>query len=300
MYSFFKKKQFYGFDKNKSYFEGWYLKNESKKDSISFIPSYHISKDGNKTVSLQIVINNKAYQVKFDELDFYASEKNFHCKIGSNQFGRKGIVVNVNTDELKLYGKIEFKNMNPLKGDIMGPFQWVPCMECRHEIISVAHKLSGTLIANGKEIDFSNGIGYIEKDRGSSFPKEYFWTHCNWIDRGINSVFFSTATIPYGRLRFKGIISNIYYRGRHYRLATYRGAKVIQLTEKEVLIKQGSYKFKIEVLKSEQVNLQAPASGIMSRQIKEGLRCKVRYCLWKKSELLMDVIRDNASIESEL
>lgn len=300
MYSFFCKKKFYGFDKNKSYFEGWYLKHENESDSISFIPSYHISKEGNKTVSLQIVMNNMAYQIDYGEEDFYASEKVFYCQIGPNRFSTKGIFIDIETNGLKLYGKIEYKNMNPLSRDIMGPFQWVPFMECRHELISVAHKLRGTLFVNDKRIDFRNGIGYIEKDRGSSFPDGYFWTHCNWIDRGINSVFFSVATIPYGKLSFQGIICNIYYRGKQYRIATYKGAKVLKLTDNEVLVKQGNYRFRIEISGFSPVSLQAPSEGAMGRNIGEGLRCKVRYSLWKREYLLMDVLRENASVESQL
>ena len=54
--------------------------------------------------------------------------------------------------------------MSPNKDiDRMGPFKYFP-MECRHRIISMRHTLEGRLKLNGKEIDFTNGLGYIEKD----------------------------------------------------------------------------------------------------------------------------------------
>ena len=28
-------------------------------------------------------------------------------------------------------------------------------------------------------IDFTNGVGYIEGDSGTSFPESYVWVHCN-------------------------------------------------------------------------------------------------------------------------
>lgn len=37
-------------------------------------------------------------------------------------------------------------------------------MECKHCIVSVTHGLSSRIVINGKEIDFIDGKGYIEKD----------------------------------------------------------------------------------------------------------------------------------------
>ena len=49
-------------------------------------------------------------------------------------------------------------------------------MQCRHEIISMRHNVAGTLKINREQLHFGKGIGYIEKDRGTSFPDQYVWT----------------------------------------------------------------------------------------------------------------------------
>ena len=46
----------------------------------------------------------------------------------------------------------------------MGPFAFVPFMECYHGIVSMDHIIQGELEIDGVNIDFSNGRGYLEKD----------------------------------------------------------------------------------------------------------------------------------------
>ena len=53
---------------------------------------------------------------------------------------------------------------------VMGPFSFVPFMECYHGVVNIDHKISGSLMINNEEIDFTDGYGYIEKDWGKSFP----------------------------------------------------------------------------------------------------------------------------------
>ena len=43
-------------------------------------------------------------------------------------------------------------------------------MECSHGIVSLYHKLRGTLTINGEEIDFQDGVGYIETYSRQLFP----------------------------------------------------------------------------------------------------------------------------------
>ncbi len=45
-------KYFYGYEKTKTYFEGWYCKIQTENEAFAFIPSYHINYDGNRVASL--------------------------------------------------------------------------------------------------------------------------------------------------------------------------------------------------------------------------------------------------------
>ena len=73
---------------------------------------------------------------------------------------------------------------------------------------------------------FSNGSGYIETDRGHSFPRKYLWTQCLWDGPKCGSLMLAIATIPLPVGGFTGCICSIFYGVREYRLATYRGVKI--------------------------------------------------------------------------
>lgn len=105
----------------------------------------------------------------------------------------------------------------------MGLFRLLPRMECNHEIISMYHGVQGSLILNGKTLTFDDGIGYIEKDWGHSFPKSYVWLQCNSFMKEKCSIIVSVAEIPYLGMNFKGCICAIHYKGIEYRLVTYLG-----------------------------------------------------------------------------
>lgn len=64
------------------------------------------------------------------------------------------------------------------------------------------HSLQGELVWNDQPIDFDQGIGYIEKDWGSSFPATYVWAQCNQFETSDARFFFSAAEIPFLGGRF--------------------------------------------------------------------------------------------------
>lgn len=117
---------------------------------------------------------------------------------GENTFSEQGIHVSIQKDDHSLHGSVSFGPILPIRSDIMGPFRWLPNMECSHSVISMRHSLEGHLILNGEILDFDNGLGYIESDRGKPFPQNYLWTQCCWEDA---SIMLSIATIPIARLR---------------------------------------------------------------------------------------------------
>ena len=40
-------------------------------------------------------------------------------------------------------GKLIFSKFTPLKYDVMGPFRYIPFMQCRHSVFSLAHNIKG-------------------------------------------------------------------------------------------------------------------------------------------------------------
>ena len=170
-------------------------------------------------------------------------------------------------------------------------------MECAHGVISMGHPLEGSLTLNGKTMDFSGGMGYIETDRGRSFPSTYLWKQCAWQGNCPGSLMLSIATIPLVGVRFTGCICAVRYSGREYRLATYRGARVEQWSGAGAEVRQGKYRLTAELLEGRGCPLRAPVAGVMGRTIRESLCATVRYRFWDGKALLFEHLDRCAGFE---
>lgn len=274
-------------------FYGWYLKCQSDTQTIAVIPAIH--QTGRKrTCSIQIITDNDVWTVDFPANVFKREGRNI--SIGENQFGEGGIRLAVHTPELTVKGKLDFGPLSPLKYDIMGPFVLLPFMECRHSVWSMCHSVYGTVCINGKKYSFQNARGYWEGDRGRSFPKEYLWTQCCFPD---GSLMLSVADIPIAGINFTGIIGIVLWQGREYRLATYLGAKAVQIKNKMIRIVQGKLELEACLLEMPKRPLKAPTKGDMVRTIHESAACRAFYRFKKKGRTIFAFETDLASFEYE-
>ena len=289
---------YHGSNRKGPYFEGWYLKFQTRDGkALALIPAVHIDQRGNRSASLQVLTREQSWWLEYPEGQFQASRDQLGVKLGKNYFTRSRIDLNVERDGLSLHGTILCGPFTPLESDIMGPFRFLPGMECSHGVVSMAHTLEGSAKCNGTTLDFTGGLGYIETDRGRSFPSAYLWTQCTWQTTQPNSLMLSIATIPTPLGQFTGCICALYHNGRHYRLATYRGARVERWSGNGAVIRQGNYRFSAELLEGQGQPLHAPVTGQMSRTIHEHLCSGMRYRFWQDQELIFEHTDPCASFE---
>lgn len=211
-------------------------------------------------------------------------------------FSDKGIRLNIKTDDITAQGMLKFGSLSPIRYDIMGPFKFVPFMQCRHSVFSMKHQVDGQITVNGQIYKFQNGIGYIEGDRGYSFPERYIWTQCCFND---GSLMLSVADIPLCGFNFTGIIGIILLDGKEYRIATYLGAKVKRIGNNSVIVKQGKYTLTAKLIEKNSYLLYAPENGKMSRTIHESASCKAYYRFSDNGKILCEFTSDMASFEYE-
>lgn len=280
------------------YFEGWYLKCQTKAgEALALIPALHIDASGRRSASLQVVTGDSAWQLDFPCEAYNASKDTFSVRLGGSIFSSEGMALDVDASGLVLRGRLDFGPLTPLASDIMGPFRLFAGMECAHGVVSMAHPLSGQAVLNGELLDFDGGLGYIETDRGRSFPSAYLWTQCLWTQPQPVSLMCAVAAIPLPFGRFTGCIGSICCGGREYRLATYRGARSERWSEEGAMIRQGKYRLEIDVLSAQGLPLRAPVRGEMTRTIRESLCAKVRYRFFVRERLLFDHTNNQASFE---
>ena len=185
---------------NKGCFKGWYFRCCTGEKTVAFIPARHCT-DNTESASLQIITDGAAYNIPFDTLQY--REKPLCVALDNCIFSEKGITLNLYNKKPRLEGSLRFRSRSPIRYDIMGPFAVVPFMQCRHSICSMKHEVYGQIGIDGRQYVFKNGTGYIEGDRGRSFPDRYIWTQC-CFERG--SLMLSVADFPFSVLHFTGII----------------------------------------------------------------------------------------------
>lgn len=291
-------KFFHGAGRHGPYFEGWYLKHQAPNGgAVSVIPAYHIDAAGRRSASLQVVTQDGSWSLPYPGNALQAGTDFFQIWLGGNLFNTKGLWLDLSAAGLEVHGELRYGPFTPLKRDIMGPFRFVPGMQCSHSILSMGHRLEGILTVNGKTIDFTGGTGYIEADRGKSFPSSYLWTQCAWREERSNSLILSVAHIPIPGGSFTGCICAVLYRGREYRLATYHGAKVERWNAGGVALSQGPYRLVAELIEAHPLPLRAPVEGAMGRTVHESLCAMVRYRFWRGETLLFDCLNSRASYE---
>ncbi len=286
---------FHGDKKHHSYFEGWYLKQQNDVGAVAIIPAFHVRGDGKQSASLQIITKEGSYNLKYHIKKFKASKNRFRVQIGDNIFSEYGCKLSCKDKDFYMRGALRYSPFRKPDYDIMGPFKYVPFMECRHSILSLTHAVNGSIRINDKVYTFSNHIGYVEGDRGTSFPKRYIWTQCNWRE---NCIVVSIADIPFCGGSFVGCIGSILLNGKEYRIATYLGVKLLHLSEDMIYLSQGNLTLLVELLESNSKPLYAPRNGNMERTIHESIACKVRYTCIFKDKVIFRFISDQASYES--
>lgn len=278
-----------------NYFCGWYFKCQNKKQTLALIPAVH-SFNGKPGASLQIINDDGYWQIPLSYRRMQIDKHKPFAFYEPCYFSPKGIRLNLSTPRLQISGELSFADFTPIRYDIMGPFHFVPLMECRHNIFSMRHKVNGEMRINNTSYHFNNSLGYIEGDRGHSFPKHYLWSHCFFAD---GSIMLSVAHIPLGFIQFTGIIAVIMLAGKEYRLATYLGAKVVSLQNRKVVICQGDLTLTVSLLKGSPFPLRAPVLGQMSRTIQESASCAAYYHLSKGGKTLLEFQSSRASFEYE-
>lgn len=287
----------------KPYFEGWYFKNTNKSNGISFIPGININ-GHEKKAFIQVITTDASYFVDYHINDFAFSHNPFFIRVGNNFFSRDAVRIDIHdkSQNLIVYGDVKYSNpqninTNFLNPNIMGPFSYLPFMECNHAILCMKNKANGFIKINNRKIDFDNSIGYIEKDWGCSFPKSYVWCQGNDFQSSRAAFMLSIADIPFGTFHFKGIICSLMVGDKEFRFATYNNAKLIKYDASAntlfILLKRGYYSLSLKANDTSGLKLFAPVKGQMEKNIFESITASITVTLkWKNKIIFSDTSRN--------
>ena len=272
---------FQGSLKNRSYFEGWYIKclSDDLLSSVAFIPGISLGKDSHAFIHLNTSGHDTEY-IKLPLEDFHYETDHFAVGIGNNFFSDRGVHLDLDQPGISIHGDLIFENVHPfpsyfLSPGIMGPLTYVPFMECYHGVVSMRHTIRGVLTINGVEYGFENGTGYIEKDWGRYFPESWIWMQANPFQDSDASFMLSVAKIPWMGMHFTGIAGFLNFENEVYRFTTYLGDKISLLELHDwgvdVLVKNSKHRLRLHAELGDGGGLIAPVNGDMKRSMKESL-----------------------------
>ncbi|MFN2364100.1 MAG: tocopherol cyclase family protein [Halarsenatibacteraceae bacterium] len=237
---------FHGQNKEKDFFEGWYFKlvDQAEENIFAFIPAIFLSgdsgDDGDKSKShsfIQVLdgIRMEPYYHRYDVEQFEAGGDDFELDLAGSYFSRDRIKLDINNELQQIKGELKFTGHKPWPVKLtapgaMGWYAYIPLMECYHGVLSFDYEIEGSLVIDGREVDFTGGRGYLEKDWGKSFPEAWLWMQTNHFETVGTSLMASIAIIPWLKKHFRGFIVGFYHQGRLYRFTSYNGSKIEDFT----------------------------------------------------------------------
>ncbi len=306
--------RYHGAGRSRTFFEGWYFKlvSADEKTKLALIPGIMLGDDAHAFVQVLDGVSGQSSYYRFAAQDFSAAAGAFDVSVGrSNHFSASGLTIDIpgNDATPALHGSLHFGETNPwpvtwMSPGAMGWYGWVPAMECYHGVVSFDHVLEGTLLVDGKPIDFSGGRGYIEKDWGKSFPQAWVWMQTNHFTGVRACLTASTAIIPWLQSSFRGLLAAFWLEGRLFPFASYTGARIegFKVDDNDVCLTLVDRHYRLEISADRPRGglLHAPTRLDMGRRISETLDATIAVRLHNKGgSLLFEGTGRHAGLEVE-
>ncbi|OHD82678.1 MAG: hypothetical protein A3J97_10745 [Spirochaetes bacterium RIFOXYC1_FULL_54_7] len=189
----------------------------------------------------------------------------------------------------------------------MGPYSFVPFMECRHDLVSMDHTVDGWVQAGDRKISMDSGRGYIEKDWGSSMPSSWIWTQSNQFPTTGDSLMFSLANIPWLGGHFPGFLCAALLSGsgrpRQVQVwATWNGSRIEALKVDDstvsLVIARKDERLSLNLGRRRGGLLLAPVAGAMERRIAESIDSTMSVRLERAGQMVYEGTAPKAGLET--
>jgi len=280
--------------RRRPFFEGWYFKlvDAEQARSVAVIPGLFLgSEPGDDHAFVQILDGRRgqSHYFRYPAESFSAAERAFDLRVGPSRFGPEEIELDASDEKAHVRGRVAFGPfvpwpVRPLSPGVMGPYGWLPFLECYHGVLSFDHALEGALALHGgpfadETVELGGGRGYCEKDWGEAFPSAYVWMQTNHFEAADASLTASVAMIPWRRSAFRGFLVGLRHAGRLHRFASYTGARIEALAVDDAVVEwrvaDRWRRLALRAHRAEGGLLHAPVRTQMDRRVDETLRARV-------------------------
>jgi tocopherol cyclase len=291
----------------KNYFEGWYFKlvDATLNLSLCLIPGVSLDGTPHGFIQFADTLTGKSGYVRYDLKDIVFSKAHLDLKLSQQHFSDRQLDI-YPTKEMpyRIQLTIEDPETYPVKWyhpGIMGPFRFFPFMECYHGVHVVGSRAIGTVEIEGVKHTLKDARLYIEKDWGTSFPREWVWIEASQFNRDDVRLMLSIANIPWLGRSFNGHLGYVWLGDERIGLGTYRLSHYTLSVEEHgvvIAVNKGDYHIVIEATKRHPVPLVAPSLGDMTRDMEEDLNALVYLSVYKHGELVYEGSSEYAGFET--
>lgn len=294
-----------GLDKPES-FEGWFCKIDDRVNDlmVSVILGYATHR-GTEHAFIQFTssLDHQTAYISYPIEELAWERDPFVLKIGNNRFSEQGIQLDFEMAGREVKGDLAFGPFETIREFFMRPniMGWLTHFpnECNHSIISMHHRVKGQLMIGASSWEIEAAGGYIEKDWGTGFPREYVWVHANNWEA--SSCVFSYATVPMLGRYAKGFFLMLHHQGKEYRFSSIEGSHLIDFQVNgnsfTAIIQKGRYRVALEAKQDHPVKLASPVKGQMNAYIKESLDGMIHISMTDQGETVIDLSSQRASID---
>lgn len=273
-----------------SQFEGWYFKvvDAEERQAYAFIAGVILGGDRHAFVQVLDGRLGRSWYHRFPIEAFSAARDCFDVRIGKCRFSADELEIDLDRTDADgahvLKGRLRFDASAAWPSSLfspgaMGPYSFVPFIQCRHGFLSLDSTLSGWLEAHGVRRSFDRGRGYIEKDWGSNFPREYTWAQCNHYEEPGVAFAAAIGSSPWLNVTFRGFIIGFLHRGRVHCFRSYLGAVLEDLTVSDDLVtlrvRNRSHRLAMRATRTQGTTLLAPYDGKMRPRVAETMTSEI-------------------------
>ena len=136
-----------------------------------------------------------------------------------------------NNTSRSIKGILRFTNTqkwpdNLINPGSMGFYNYISFMECYSQVYLVNSSIKVSLIIDGKNIDFTGGSIYVEKNWGKSFPTSWIWIQINNFREKSTSVTCSLGKFPFLITNFTGFLIGVTIKNKFYKFTTMNLSKI--------------------------------------------------------------------------
>ncbi|PPK88214.1 tocopherol cyclase-like protein [Neolewinella xylanilytica] len=283
--------RFQGWGRRRAFFEGWYFKVviPAEEFAFAFIPGISYDAEGRGHSFLQVLDGTRATTAyhTYTVHDFRPAADRFSVQVGPHHFATDRLCIDLPDLQLDL----TLTDLHPwpartLAPGVMGWYGFVPGMQCYHGLVSLHHRLTGTIRHDGRSVDLTTGVGYTEKDWGSGFPDAWIWGQSNHLSgtAAPASLMFSVASIPWLGSSFRGFLCTFLLEGELHTFTTWTKAREkVTLTEgaRKVTLEFSDRRHHLTIVghPAPGGNLASPIGGAMTGKINESLRAELEVSL---------------------